>query len=75
MNDNPFQIDTEQALRILVRPKDFLVFEAGTIYSQKYIADVIAQRRFNKLIWDTMTHIATEKLRALNAVWGIPDEE
>ena len=73
MNTNPFEIDTEQALRILVKPKDFLVFEAGTIYSQRYIADVIAQRKFNPLIWDTMTHIADEKLRALNAVWNLPE--
>ena len=74
MNTNPFEIDTEQALRILVKPKDFLVFEAGTIYSQRYIADVIAQRKFNPLIWDTMISIADQKLRALNAVWGIPED-
>lgn len=73
MNTNPFEIDTEQALRILVKPKDFLVFEAGTLYSQKYIADVIAQRKFNPLIWDTMISIADQKLRALNAVWQLND--
>lgn len=73
MDNNLFNLDVEQALKILVKPKDFMMFDVGVLYSQKYIADVIAGRKFNEIIWDRMQYIATEKLKALNKAWRIEE--
>lgn len=73
MGNNLFNLDIEQALKILVKPKDFLLVDAGAMYSQKYIADVIAGRKFNEIIWDRMQYLATEKLKALNKAWGLDE--
>lgn len=73
MDNNLFNLDVEQALKILVKPKDFMMFDVGVLYSQKYIADVIAGRKFNEIIWDRMQYIATEKLKALNNAWRIEE--
>lgn len=74
MDDNIFNIDVEKAMKILVRPKDFSLVDAGALYSEKYIADVISGRRFNELIWDRAIKLANEKLKVLNEVWGLPDD-